>query len=145
MHYVADTSGIRDARENVADAEREIKIAELEKQKKYYEDINDEIDKQIDALNDLIDKSNEYYDSQISSMEKYYDSLIKSMEKQKSKWEELADIKDIANAYSAVQQVFGELGYTVEDVLNGNEAAFEDFKTKYIGLMNDMNSNSWFV
>lgn len=144
MHYVADTSGIRDARENVADAEREIKIAELEKQKKYYEDINDEIDKQIDALNDLIDKSNEYYDAQIKSMEKYYDSLIKSMEQQKSKWEELADIKEVADAYSAVQQVFGDLGYTVEDVLSGNEQAFEDFRNKYIALMNDMNSNSSF-
>lgn len=144
IHYVADTSGIRDARENVADAEREIKIAELEKQKKYYEDINDEIDKQIDALNDLIDKSNEYYDAQIKSMEKYYDSLIKSMEQQKSKWEELADIKEVADAYSAVQQVFGDLGYTVEDVLSGNEQAFEDFRNKYIALMNDMNSNSSF-
>lgn len=144
MIYRPDTSGIRDARENVADAEREIKIAELEKQKKYYEDINDEIDKQIDALNDLIDKSNEYYDSQISSMEKYYDSLIKSMEQQKSKWEELADIKEVADAYSAVQQIFGDLGYTVEDVLSGNEQAFEDFRNKYIALMNDMNSNSSF-
>lgn len=144
MHYVADTSGIRDARENVADAEREIKIAELEKQKKYYEDINDEIDKQIDALNGLIDKSNEYYDAQIKSMEKYYDSLIKSMEQQKLKWEELADIKEVADAYSAVQQIFGDLGYTVEDVLSGNEQAFEDFKNKYISLMNDMNSNSSF-
>lgn len=144
MHYVADTSGIRDARENVADAEREIKIAELEKQKKYYEDINNEIDKQIDALNDLIDKSNEYYDAQIKSMEKYYDSLIKSMEQQKSKWEELADIKEVADAYSAVQQVFCDLGYTVEDVLSGNEQAFEDFRNKYIALMNDMNSNSSF-
>lgn len=144
MIYRPDTSGIRDARENVADAEREIKIAELEKQKKYYEDINDEIDKQIDALNDLIDKSNEYYDAQIKSMEKYYDSLIKSMEQQKSKWEELADIKEVADAYSAVQQVFGDLGYTVEDVLSGNEQAFEDFRNKYIAIMNDMNSNSSF-
>ena len=144
LHYVADTRGAADAREDVADAEREIKIADLEKQKKYYEDINDEIDKQIDALNDLIDKSNEYYDAQIKSMEKYYDSLIKSMENQKSKWEELADIKEVADAYSAVQQVFGDLGYTVEDVLSGNEQAFEDFRNKYIALMNDMNSNSSF-
>ena len=144
LHYVADTRGAADAREDVADAEREIKIADLEKQKKYYEDINDEIDKQIDALNDLIDKSNEYYDAQIKSMEKYYDSLIKSMEQQKSKWEELADIKEVADAYSAVQQIFGDLGYTVEDVLSGNEQAFEDFKNKYIALMNDMNSNSSF-
>ena len=163
MHYVKDDSAERDAKEKVDDANREIQIAELEKQIDYYEKLNDAIDDtiegyedQIDAIQKLLDESNKYYDNlieqaeksydaQIKSMEKYYDSLIKSMESQKSKWEELADIKEIADAYSAVQQVFGDLGYTVEDVLNGNEQAFEDFKTKYIGLMNDMNSNTTFA
>lgn len=144
MHYRADESTIRDAREDVADAEREIKIADLEKQKEYYEDINDAIDDQIDKLNELIDKSNDYYDSQIEAMEKYYDSLIESLENQKSKWEELADIKEVAEAYSAIQQVFGDLGYTVEDVLSGNEAAFEAFKNDYIALMSDMGQNTSF-
>ena len=163
MHYVKDDSAERDAKEKVDDANREIQIAELEKQIDYYEKLNDAIDDtiegyedQIDAIQKLLDESNKYYDdlieqteksydAQIKSMEKYYDSLIKSMENQKSKWEELAEVKDIADAYSSVKQVFGELGYTVEDVLNGNEQAFEDFKAKYIGLMNDMNSNTTFA
>lgn len=163
MHYVKDDSAERSAKEKVDDANREIQIAELEKQIDYYEKLNDAIDDtiegyedQIDAIQKLLDESNKYYDdlieqteksydAQIKSMEKYYDSLIKSMENQKSKWEELAEVKDIADAYSAVKQVFGELGYTVEDVLNGNEQAFEDFKAKYIGLMNDMNSNTTFA
>lgn len=163
IHYVKDDSAERDAKEKVDDANREIQIAELEKQIDYYEKLNDAIDDtiegyedQIDAIQKLLDESNKYYDdlieqteksydAQIKSMEKYYDSLIKSMENQKSKWEELAEVKDIADAYSAVKQVFGELGYTVEDVLNGNEQAFEDFKAKYIGLMNDMNSNTTFA
>lgn len=163
MHYVKDDSAERSAKEKVDDANREIQIAELEKQIDYYEKLNDAIDDtiegyedQIDAIQKLLDESNKYYDdlieqteksydAQIKSMEKYYDSLIKSMENQKSKWEELAEVKDIADAYSSVKQVFGELGYTVEDVLNGNEQAFEDFKAKYIGLMNDMNSNTTFA
>ena len=144
MHYRADESSIRDAREDVNDAEREIKIADLEKQKEYYEDINDAIDDQIDKLNELIDKSNDYYDSQIEAMESYYDSLIESMENQKSKWEELADVKEVAEAYSAIQQVFGDLGYTVEDVLSGNEAAFQAFKNDYIAIMSELGQNTSF-
>lgn len=73
-----------------------------------------------------------------------FDSMIKNLENQKSKWEELADIQEIAEAYSAIEQVFGELGYSVEDVLNGSEGAFEDFKSKYIAIMSDMNQNTSF-
>ena len=37
------------------------------------------------------------------------------------------------------------MGYTVEDILNGNEQAFEDFKSKYIGILSDMNNNTSFA
>ena len=80
----------------------------------------------------------------IEQQEKMFDSMIKNLENQKSKWEELADIQEIAEAYSAIEQVFGELGYSVEDVLNGNEAAFEDFKSKYISIMSDCGQNTAF-
>lgn len=152
MHYVADIEGVRKAKNELSDAEDEIKIAEIEKQIKVYEDLNDKIDDTIDNLNeqkdaiqDMIDASNKYYDTLISEQEKYWDSMIKNMEKQKSKWEELAEIEEIAKAYSAIEQVFGDMGYTVQDILNGNEQAFEDFKSKYISLMNDMNNNASFA
>ena len=80
----------------------------------------------------------------IEQQEKMFDSMIKNLENQKSKWEELADIQEIAEAYSAIEQVFGELGYSVEDVLNGSEGAFEDFKSKYLAIMSDMNQNTSF-
>ena len=144
MIYRPDGSGIRDAKENVDDAKREIQIAAIEKEIDLLNEKKDLIQEQIDLLDKQADEVESYYSKMIESTEKYYDSLIKSMEKQKSKWEELADIKEVADAYSAIQQVFGDLGYTVEDVLNGNEQAFEDFKAKYIGLMNDMNSNTSF-
>lgn len=144
MHYVKDDSAERDAKENVDDAKREIQIAAIQKEIDLLNEQKDAIQEQIDLLDKQSDQIEEYYSKMIESTEKYYDSLIKSMENQKSKWEELADIKEVADAYSAVQQIFGDLGYTVEDVLSGNEQAFEDFRNKYIALMNDMNSNSWF-
>lgn len=144
MHYVKDDSAERDAKENVDDAKREIQIAAIQKEIDLLNEQKDAIQEQIDLLDKQSDQIEEYYSKMIESTEKYYDSLIKSMENQKSKWEELADIKEVADAYSAVQQVFGDLGYTVEDVLSGNEQAFEDFRNKYISLMNDMNSNSSF-
>lgn len=144
MHYVKDDSAERDAKENVDDAKREIQIAAIQKEIDLLNEQKDAIQEQIDLLDKQSDQIEEYYSKMIESTEKYYDSLIKSMENQKSKWEELADIKEVADAYSAVQQVFGDLGYTVEDVLSGNEQAFEDFRNKYIALMNDMNSNSSF-
>lgn len=152
MVYVADTEGIRDARENVEDAKLEIEIAEKEKEISLIEDEiellekqKDAIQDQIDALDKQADSIEKYYSKMITQQERYYDSLIKNMEKQKSKWEELAEIQEVAEAYSAIEQVFGDLGYTVEDVLNGSTGVFEDFKTKYIGLINDMNSNSSFA
>lgn len=144
MHYVKDDSAERDAKENVDDAKREIQIAAIQKEIDLLNEQKDAIQEQIDLLDKQSDQIEEYYSKMIESTEKYYDSLIKSMENQKSKWEELADIKEVADAYSAVQQVFGDLGYTVEDVLSGNEQAFEDFRNKYIAIMNDMNSNSSF-
>lgn len=144
MHYVKDDSAERDAKEKVDDAKREIQIAAIEKEIDLLNEKKDLIQEQIDLLDKQADEVESYYSKMIESTEKYYDSLIKSMENQKSKWEELADIKEVADAYSAIQQVFGDLGYTVEDVLSGNEQAFEDFRNKYIALMNDMNSNSSF-
>ena len=144
MHYVKDDSAERDAKEKVDDAKREIQIAAIEKEIDLLNEKKDLIQEQIDLLDKQADEVESYYSKMIESTEKYYDSLIKSMENQKSKWEELADIREVADAYSAVQQVFGDLGYTVEDVLSGNEQAFEDFRNKYIALMNDMNSNSSF-
>ena len=151
MVYSEDESGLADARQNVRDAKLDIKIAEKEKEISLIEDAielledqKDAIDEQIEALDKQADSIEKYYSKMISEQEKYYDSLIKSAEQQKSKWEELAEIQEIAEAHSAIEQVFGSLGYTVEDVLNGSTGAFEDFKAKYIAIMSDMGQNTSF-
>ncbi len=150
--FEADTTGIRDAREKVKEAKEELEIDRLQreadliqKEIDLLEEKKDALTEEQEAIQKMLDESNKYYDNLIKQQEKMWDSMIKGMEQQKSKWEELADIQQIAEAYSAVQQVFGELGYSVEDVLNGSESAFEDFKSKYISLIHDVNNNSDFT
>lgn len=151
IHYVTDDSAIRDAQEKVDDAKFEIEVSKKEKEIKLIEEEIDLLEKQKEAIQDQIDaldKQSEniekYYSKLISEQEKYWDSMISNMEKQKSKWEELAEIEEIAKAYSAIEQVFGDMGYTVQDILNGNGQAFEDFKSRYIAIMSDMNQNTSF-
>ena len=150
--WKTDTSGIREAQEKVTEAKEAIQIDNLkneisliQKEIDLLEDKKDALSEQQEQLQKMMDASNKYYDNLIKEQEKYWDSVVKNFENQKSKWEELADIQQIAEAWSYVEQVFGELGYTVEDVLNGNEQAFEDFKAKYVSLLSDMNSNASFA
>jgi len=149
--FEADTSGIRDAREKVKEAKEELEIDRLQreadliqKEIDLLEEKKDALTEEQEAIQKMLDESNKYYDNLIKQQEKMWDSMIKGMEQQKSKWEELANIQEIAEAYSAVQQVFGELGYSVEDVLNGSGSAFEDFKSRYIAIMSDLNQNTSF-
>lgn len=149
--FEADTSGIRDAREKVKEAKEELEIDRLQREADLIQKEIDLLEEKKDALTEeqesiqkMLDESNKYYDNLIKQQEKMWDSMIKGMEQQKSKWEELANIQEIAEAYSAVQQVFGELGYSVEDVLNGSGSAFEDFKSRYIAIMSDLNQNTSF-
>lgn len=151
IRYVTDNSAIKDAEEKVDDAKFEIEVSKKEKEIKLIEEEidlleekKDLIQDQIDALDKQTEEIEKYYSKLISEQEKYWDSMISNMEKQKSKWEELAEVEEIAKAYSAIEQVFGDMGYTVQDILNGNGQAFEDFKSRYIAIMSDMNQNTSF-
>ena len=147
-----DTRGIRDAREKVREDQEALRIDGLkneisliQKEIDLLEEKKDSLSEEQDRIQKLMDESNKYYDNLIKQQEKMWDSIIKGMEQNKSRWEELAEVEEIAKAFSYIQQVFGDLGYTVEDVLNGSDAAFEDFKSRYISVINDMNSNSDFT
>jgi len=146
------TSGVRDAREKVKEAQEALQIDSLKNEISLIQKEIDLLDEKKDALSEeqdriqkLMEESNKYYDNLIKEQEKMWDSVIKNMEHQKSRWEELAEVKEIAEAFSYIQQVFGDLGYTVENVLNGSDAAFEDFKAQYISLISDVNNNSNFT
>ncbi|MCX4377107.1 MAG: phage tail tape measure protein [Lachnospiraceae bacterium] len=147
-----DTRGIRDAREKVREDQEALRIDGLkneisliQKEIDLLEEKKDSLSEEQDRIQKLMDESNKYYDNLIKQQEKMWDSIIRGMEQNKSRWEELAEVEEIAKAFSYIQQVFGDLGYTVEDVLNGSDAAFEDFKSHYISLISDVNSNSDFT
>lgn len=147
-----DTRGIRDAREKVREDQEALRIDGLkneisliQKEINLLEEKKDSLSEEQDRIQKLMDESNKYYNNLIKQQEKMWDSIIKGMEQNKSRWEELAEVEEIAKAFSYIQQVFGDLGYTVEDVLNGSDAAFEDFKSRYISLISDVNSNSDFT
>lgn len=151
MQYVQNDEGLWTAKENVDNAKFEIEISNKEKNISLLEDEISLLEEQKDAIQnqmDLLDKQAEqiesYYSKMISETEAYYDSLINNMERQKSKWEEIAEIENIARAYSDLEQVAGGMGYSVQDILSGNEQAFEDFKSRYIALLSDLNNNSSF-
>lgn len=147
-----DTRGIMDAREKVREDQEALRIDGLkneisliQKEIDLLEEKKNSLSDEQDRIQKLMDESNKYYDNLIKQQEKMWDSIIKGMEQNKSRWEELAEVEEIAKAFSYIQQVFGDLGYTVEDVLNGSDAAFEDFKSHYISLISDVNSNSDFT
>ncbi len=151
MQYVQNEEGLRAAKESVDSAKFEIEISNKEKNISLLEDEISLLEEQKDAIQnqmDLLDKQAEqvesYYSKMISETEAYYDSLINNMERQKSKWEEIAEIESVARAYSDLEQVAGGMGYSVQDILSGNEQAFEDFKTRYITLLSNLNNNSSF-
>lgn len=151
IHYTTDSHAIREKDQEVDEAKDAIRINNIEKEislleerKSMLEEQSSLIDEQIEALEKQNDSIEKYYDTLIEQQEKFFEAQIGNLEKEKSKWEELAEVKEVADAYSAIEQVFGDLGYTVDDVLNNSAGVFEDFKAKYIDLLNTMNSNDSF-
>ena len=166
MHYVADTKGIRDAKDKVDDARLEIEIANKQKQidliEKEIDLLNekkDAINEQIDILDEQIDQINEFYDAQIKAIdsqiesidkqidalqkqkeetESYYESLIQSIEKSKSKYEELTDLVKQAELSAALKG----MGIDEEALLNGSEEEFEKLKNAYLDIVFKLNEGN---
>lgn len=152
--YENDTSAVRDARENLEDAEFEIQKQKLEDLKKPLEEqiellekrkelIQDEIDgyqKQQDALQKALEASNKYYDSLIKETEAYWDSLIEKLENTKSKFEEIAQLKELSEALALIKDFYGETEYTLEDVWNGVPGAIDYVLEKYKDALMGANS-----
>ncbi|MBD5496104.1 MAG: hypothetical protein HDR12_17485 [Lachnospiraceae bacterium] len=131
VHYVTDTSGIRDARNDLDDKKADAQIRALEKQQ-------DALDKQIDAIQEMLDASNEYWDTQIEQTEKYYDAMIQGMEEYKSRWEELSDLQEQAEMAALLEK----LGYIEEDLADADSGAFDRLRNSYLGILKDMNDGN---
>ena len=131
MTYDTDITGIRDAREQVTQAQENIRVASIEKEISGLEDVLDSLDKKIEA-------SNNYYDSLIEQTEQYWNGLIKGLEDYKSRWTELAEMEDQAKILAQLEQ----MGISTSDILGMSEATFQNFKTNYIGILTKMYSGS---
>ena len=138
MHYVADTKGIRDAKDNVADAMESIRISGIEKEISGLEKTIDAINQQAEAsgnyYDSLMEASDAYYDRLIENTEAYWESLIKGLEDYQTRWEELADIEEEAKMNAALK----ELGITTEEILNMSERDFEIVRQKYLGILTEI-------
>jgi len=145
MHYVADESGIRDAKESVDDAKRQLDIDAIEKEIDLLEESKDLLNEQIDLLEEQADNINKFYDSQIKALEKqkestekYFESLIKSIENSKSKYEELLELVDKAELSGKLKK----LGIDEEALLAGSEEEFEKLKNAYLDVVFQVNEGN---
>ena len=156
MHYVADTSGARDKKEEIDEIKEEMYISGLEKQidlindeidlleerKDAFEDQIDGLEKQKDAIEKMKDASNDYFESMIKQTETYYDKLIESLDKTKSRWEELADLKEEAEMKGKMEEILSQYGVTADDVVNMSEETFQAFKNDYLAMLSDLYSGN---
>lgn len=164
MHYEADLSGIRDARESVQDAKDDIAIANLQKKIDLLEKEKDALDEQIDALedqkqaiedyyDDLISQTEEYWDNLITESEKYYDNLVKQLQGQKdliTEWQDAlenakfnATIKDLTG--KDAHEIFGDFENFDTSKLEELKGLLGDLATQYVSLETTMNADNTHV
>lgn len=134
MIWTPDTTGIRDAREEVNDAKLEIEISKMEKEVDLLNDQKDLLQEQIDLLDKQAESINAYYDKLIANTEAHYDSMVKGLEDTKSKFEELSEVFENAQMEATLK----ELGINMDALLAGSEEEFNKLKTAYIGILSDI-------
>ncbi|EOS33455.1 hypothetical protein C807_00294 [Lachnospiraceae bacterium 28-4] len=134
MVYEADTSGIRDAKQEVEDAKLEINISKIEKEIDRLEEEKDILQERIDLLDKEAEQVNQYYDQLIAQTEKHYDAMVKGLEDYKSQFEALTDLLENAQLEASLS----ELGINMDALLSGSQEEFEKLKTAYIGILADM-------
>lgn len=134
FQWTPDTTGIRDAREEVTDAKLEIEISKMEKEVDLLNDQKDLLQEQIDLLDKQADAVNEYYDKLIANTEAHFASMISGLENTKSKFEELSEVFENAQ----MEATLNELGINMDALLAGSAEEFEKLKTAYIGILSDI-------
>ena len=134
MVYEADTSGIRDAKQEVEEAKLEIDISKIEKEIDRLEEEKDLLQERIDLLDKEAEQVNQYYDQLIAQTEKHYDAMVKGLEDYKSQFEALTDLLENAQLEASLS----ELGINMDALLSGSQEEFEKLKTAYIGILADM-------
>jgi len=148
--YQVDESGVRDAREKVTEAKEALQIDSLNqeitlirKEIDLLEEKKDTLTKEQERIQELMDASDMYYDNLIRQQENYWESMIRGMERQKSRWEELAEVEEIAEAYSRVQQLSGTFSDgTFSGALAGGISEGIISATQELGQMTQLGSDA---
>lgn len=136
MVYTTDNSEIKNARQELDDAEFTLT-------KRGIQDIIDGYDKQIDAINkqiDGLDKVIDGYNKQIDALndlidasDKYYDNQIEGLENIKSEWEKLLEIEQRASDMKNFTDMFGEGSIT--RLLSGDMSMLTQWKDTYASTL----------
>lgn len=113
---------------------------ELQKEQKVYQKQQEAIQKKQEEVRKQMEATTASYEKLIKEQTKLFDDMIAKLEETKAKWEELAEIEAVAQAWGLVADEMAELGYTVDDVLNDTPGAFEAFKREYINAIAEMHS-----
>lgn len=138
MTYETDTTGIRDAREELEDAKREVRIGAIEDEIKGLEEQKDILEEQKELIEEALENSNKYFDDLIEKTEKQYDAMIEGMEEYKEQFTELAELMENAKMEATLE----ELGVSMEAILGGSQEEFDKLKTAYVGVLNDIASGN---
>lgn len=116
MVYNTDTSAIRDAEEEVAQKQHDMRIAELESQIKRLEEA---MNAETDAIDSQIEKLNEY----------------------KDKWNEISEQYEIAQNEMIAQQILGADWET--EILSGRLDVLNSFAESYFAIQQALADAAW--
>lgn len=122
MVYTADNKAIKDAQDNVDEAEFELAKFKIQEQ-------IDEYDRQIDKLNELIDQTEKYYDDQIDGLNKY-----------KDEWQKALNMEEIAVNMKNFTDMFGE--NSIGKLLSGDMSLIKDWKQSYLDTLSEIDITS---
>ena len=122
MIYTADNKAIRDAKNDVSEAEFELAKFKIQEQ-------IDEYDRQIDKLNELIDQTEKYYDNQIDGLNKY-----------KDEWQKALDMEELAINMKNFTDMFGE--NSIGKLLSGDTTLIANWKQSYLDTLAEIDTTS---
>lgn len=122
MVYTADNKAIKDAQNNLDDAEFELAKFKIQEQIDAY-------DKQIEKLNELIDQTEKCYDTQIDGLNKY-----------KYEWQKSLDMEELGISMKNFTDMFGE--NSIGKLLSGDMSLIKDWKQSYLDTLKDIDITS---
>ena len=122
MIYTTDDKAIRDAQDDVSEAEFELAKFKIQEQIDAY-------DRQIDKLNELIDQTEKYYDDQINGLNKY-----------KDEWQKAIDMEELAVNMKNFTDMFGE--NSIGKLLSGDTTLIANWKQSYLDTLAEIDTTS---